>query len=81
VGINKTGEMLDLGVDADIVEKSGAWYSYGEERLGQGRENAANYLREHTDLALDIENRLRVLHNLPQVTPEDAQAPAEENEK
>ena len=46
-GISKTGELLDLGVKAGVVEKSGAWYSYGDERIGQGRENAKTFLKEN----------------------------------
>ena len=64
VGINKRGELIDLGVLHEIVEKAGAWYSYGDERLGQGRENATNYLKEHEEVALDIENRLRAKFDL-----------------
>src|SRR5690606_33452816 len=53
-GISKTGEILDLGVKAGIVDKSGAWYSYGDERIGQGRENAKTFLREHPEMAAEI---------------------------
>lgn len=58
-GISKEGNILDIGADLDIVNKSGAWYSYGDERLGQGRENAKNYLREHPELCQEIEQRIR----------------------
>ena len=58
-GISKTGEILDLAVKIDIVEKSGAWYSYDGERIGQGRENAKIYLKENPDIALEIENKIR----------------------
>ena len=50
-GISKTGELLDLGVTAGVVEKSGSWFSYDGERIGQGRENAKNFLKEHPDVA------------------------------
>ncbi|NLY54138.1 MAG: recombinase RecA [Firmicutes bacterium] len=63
-GISKEGNILDIGVEADIVTKSGAWYSYGDERLGQGRENAKNYLREHPDLCSEIEQRIRQKYQL-----------------
>ncbi|NBQ27694.1 MAG: DNA recombination/repair protein RecA, partial [Rhodobacteraceae bacterium] len=63
-GISKTGELLDLGVKAGVVDKSGAWYSYGDERIGQGRENAKNYLRENQSVALDIEDKIRAAHGL-----------------
>ena len=55
-GISKTGELLDLGVNAGVVEKSGAWYSYGDERIGQGRENAKIFLSENEDIAYELED-------------------------
>lgn len=57
-GISRTGEIIDLGVEAGIVEKSGAWLSYGKERLGQGKENARALLEENTEMRLEIENKL-----------------------
>ncbi len=63
-GISKTGELLDLGVKAGIVEKSGSWFSYGDERIGQGRENAKNFLRENKKTAWDIEDKIRAAHGL-----------------
>lgn len=68
-GISKTGELLDLGVKAGVVEKSGAWYSYGDERIGQGRENAKVYLRENTKVAFAIEDKIRAAHGLDFETP------------
>ncbi len=58
-GISRHGEILDLGAESDVVEKSGAWYSYAGERIGQGKDNAREYLREHPELALDLENKVR----------------------
>ena len=58
-GISKTGELLDLGVQAGIVEKSGAWFSYGGQRIGQGRENAKAFLRDQTEMAAEIERKVR----------------------
>ncbi|MEP3278148.1 MAG: recombinase RecA [Stappiaceae bacterium] len=58
-GISKTGELLDLGVKANVVEKSGAWFSYNSERLGQGRENSKKFLRENEDIAQEIELAIR----------------------
>ena len=58
-GISKTGELLDLGVNANIVEKAGAWFSYNSERIGQGRENAKKFLRENPAVATTIENAVR----------------------
>ncbi len=63
-GISKRGELLDLGVKAGVVEKSGAWYSYGDERIGQGRENAKNFLKENPQMALQIEDKIRAAHGL-----------------
>ncbi len=63
-GISRTGDLLDLGVDNDIIEKSGSWYSYNGERIGQGRENAKNFLAEHADILNEIDNRLRELFGL-----------------
>ncbi len=59
VGISKMGELLDLGVRAGIVEKSGAWFSYGDQRIGQGRENARQFLAENPDIAVAIERAVR----------------------
>ncbi len=58
-GISKIGEIIDLGVKAEIVEKSGSWFSYNGERIGQGRENVKQYLREHPEIAKDIEDKIR----------------------
>ncbi len=58
-GISKTGELIDLGVKAGLVEKSGAWFSYKGEKLGQGRENAKIFLRDHPEIANEIENKIR----------------------
>ena len=57
-GISRVGEIVDLGVDKGIIEKSGAWYSYGGNRIGQGRENVKEYLKNNTDIAKDIENKV-----------------------
>lgn len=58
-GISKVGELIDLGVKAGIVEKSGAWFSHDSQRIGQGRENAKQFLRDHSQVALQIERRIR----------------------
>jgi len=63
-GISKMGELIDLGVAAGVVNKSGSWYSYGDERIGQGRVNAKAYLLEHTHIAYDIEDKIRAAHGL-----------------
>jgi recombination protein RecA len=59
-GVSKTGDLLDLGVDQGIVDKSGAWYSYQDERIGQGRENAKKFLKEHPEIMAGIEQKLRL---------------------
>lgn len=58
-GISKTGELVDLGVEHKIIEKSGTWFSYKDERLGQGRENAKNFLDQNPDITAEIERRLK----------------------
>lgn len=63
-GISKRGELIDLGVKAGLVEKSGSWFSYGDQRIGQGRENAKNFLKENPRMALDIEDKIRAAHGL-----------------
>jgi len=59
-GVSKTGELLDLGVKAGLIEKSGSWFSYKSERIGQGRENAKSFLKENKETAAEIENQIRV---------------------
>ena len=58
-GVSKTGELIDLGEKAGVVEKSGSWFSYDGQRIGQGRENAKTYLKEHPEVAQAIENKVR----------------------
>jgi recombination protein RecA len=76
-GVSKTGELLDLGVKAGIVEKSGSWFSYNSERIGQGRENAKTFLKENSQLAAQIENQIRVnaglLANAMTAAPEEGE--------
>ena len=66
-GISREGSVLDVGVKEEIVQKSGAWFSYNEIRLGQGRENSKQYLRENISILTEIENIIRKKHNLPLV--------------
>ena len=75
-GISKTGELLDLGVKANIVEKSGSWFSYGSQRIGQGRENARKFLKDNPAMAAEIEDAIRrnsgiIGENLLNVEPGD----------
>lgn len=64
-GISKEGNLVDVGVNEEIVQKSGAWFAYNDIRLGQGRENAKIYLKENSEIALEIENKIRAKHDLP----------------
>ncbi len=74
-GISKVGELIDLGVKANVVEKSGAWFSYDSTRIGQGRENAKQFLRDHKDMAEAIEKKVReqsgVVANSMQTLPDE----------
>jgi recombination protein RecA len=81
-GISKPGELVDLGVEKKVVEKSGAWYSYQGERLGQGRDAVRDFLLSNQPLAREIEGKLRDLAGLPGRTPEKpAAAPAKDDKK
>jgi recombination protein RecA len=64
-GISRHGEIIDMGVNARIVEKSGAWYAYKGEKIGQGRDNAREFLRENPDLSREIENKVRDSLGIP----------------
>ncbi len=77
-GISKEGDLLDLGVAQDIVDKSGSWYSYEDERIGQGRENAKNFLKEHPEMRADIERKVRLGCGLPVM---DEKAKGEESKQ
>lgn len=67
-GISYEGELLDIGSDLNVVDKSGAWYSYEGTRIGQGKDNARNYLKEHPEMALEIENKIRALKGMKNKT-------------
>ncbi len=64
-GISREGEIIDMGVAAKVVDKSGAWYAYGGEKIGQGKDNAREFLRENPDLAVEIENKIRESLGIP----------------
>jgi recombination protein RecA len=66
-GISRTGDVLDLAVDKGLVEKSGAWYSYGKDRIGQGRENSRTWLTEHPESLAELEAKLMDLLKAPAV--------------
>src|ERR687891_181834 len=78
-GISKEGSLLDVGVDLEIVRKSGAWFTYEGEQLGQGRENARQFLAEHADIAQEVERRIREAVGLVAFSEED-DAPVEVSE-
>jgi len=75
-GTSREGEIIDLGVEAKIVEKSGAWYSYNGEKIGQGKDNARNFLKENPGLAYEIENKVRASLGVPLLPPFAAAEPA-----
>jgi len=76
-GISREGEIIDMGVDAKLVDKSGAWYSYNGDRIGQGKENARNWLKENAAVAADLEAKLRQLH-APAVVRDESEAATED---
>ncbi|MGN7760319.1 recombinase RecA [Paenibacillus sp. 22594] len=82
-GISREGSLVDIGTEMDIVNKSGAWYSYEGERLGQGRENSKQFLKEHQDIALLIENKIREASNLSTLVaaPSETEVAAEQEEE
>ena len=64
-GISREGEIIDMGVEARILDKSGAWYAYNGEKIGQGKDNAREFLRENPDIAIEVENRVREAKGIP----------------
>lgn len=77
-GISKLGEIIDLGVKADIIEKAGSWFSYGTERIGQGRENVKQYLKDHPKVADEIEAKLRSNEKITEKLLEAVTAPSDD---
>ncbi|MEP7139308.1 MAG: recombinase RecA [Caldimonas sp.] len=77
-GISREGEVIDMGVEAKILEKSGSWYAYNGEKIGQGKDNAREFLKENADLAFEIENKVRAAMGIPLLpgAESDADAPA-----
>ncbi|WP_369938942.1 recombinase RecA [Xanthomonas medicagonis] len=72
-GISREGELIDMGVEAKLVEKAGAWYSYGSERIGQGKDNARGYLRDNPQVAAKLEGELREKFQPTEIAPSDAE--------
>lgn len=79
-GISKTGELLDMAVEKDLVNKSGSWYSYGDERIGQGRENAKEYLKEHPEAMTELTKKVRKSYGID-ATEDESEAEAPEKEQ
>lgn len=77
-GISREGTIIDMGAELDIVAKSGAWYSFEDERLGQGRENAKQFLKDHPEIAYKIESKIREFHNVGKAAAATFKASAEE---
>jgi recombination protein RecA len=77
-GISKEGELIDIGVDEGFVQKAGAWYSYGEDRIGQGKDNARIYLKEHPEAAAEIEEKIRTVKGLGEDAQTDDEVPEKE---
>ncbi|MEA4901257.1 recombinase RecA [Desulfitobacterium sp.] len=80
-GISREGSIIDVGTDMDIVNKSGAWYSYNGERLGQGRENAKEYLKQHPDIAKEIEEKIRLNNTATAPSSDDTPEPGQGDEE
>jgi recombination protein RecA len=75
-GISREGEIIDMGVEAKVLEKSGSWYAYNGEKIGQGKDNAREFLRENVDLAVEIENKVRQEMGIPLLPGAETEAPA-----
>src|SRR6478752_4424121 len=76
LGISREGEIIDMGVEAKVLEKSGSWYAYNGEKIGQGKDNAREFLRENVELAVEIENKVRLEMGIPLLPGAEAEAPA-----
>ena len=79
-GISKSGEIIDIGVEYNVVEKSGAWYAYKGEKVGQGKDNARKFLREHPELSTEIENKVRAAVGVAVPGAEKSAAPADSDD-
>ncbi len=73
-GISREGEIIDMGVAASVLDKSGSWYAYNGEKIGQGKDNAREFLRENPELSVEIENKVRAAMGVPLLPPGDAPA-------
>ena len=77
-GISQEGELLDMASDKDIVNKSGAWYSYNDEKIGQGRENAKKFLADNPDIMQEIYEKVRIAYNMDGVILEEVEEDVED---
>ncbi|MDO5695272.1 MAG: recombinase RecA [Eubacteriales bacterium] len=80
-GISREGTLLDLGVDTKLIQRSGSWFSYDGEKIGQGRENAKKYLTEHPEMVAVIEDKVRAFYDLPPVNGTTSEVGAEKTDK
>ena len=78
VGISKEGEIIDLGVKADIIDKAGSWFSYNDTRIGQGKENVKQFLKDNPDTANEIERKIREFYGIPQAKSQNNKQEEEE---
>ncbi|MEO7056761.1 MAG: recombinase RecA, partial [Caldimonas sp.] len=74
--ISREGEVIDMGVEQKILEKSGSWYAYNGEKIGQGKDNAREFLKENPELAIEIENKVRTAVGIPLLPSVADEAPA-----
>lgn len=74
-GISQTGELIDMAADKDIIKKAGSWYSYGDDRIGQGRENAKQYLEEHPDVYEEVKEKVREAYGIDAKAIEERENP------
>ena len=79
-GISKAGDILDLAVANDIIDKSGAWFAYNGDKIGQGRENAKNFLQENPDIMYEVEQKVRMAYGLPSDLADEMEAAGETEE-
>jgi recombination protein RecA len=79
-GVSKESELIDLGVKHNIVDKAGAWYSYGSERIGQGKENSRIFLKDNVDIANEIESKIIAITQGKEVVKDNTKEDAEESE-
>ena len=80
-GISRAGDILDLATNIDLVKKSGAWYAYEGEKIGQGRENAKTFLREHPEIMAEVEVQVREYYGLPADTVVETAVQAADTEE